>query len=742
MTEVTKPKLSFKRKVIFSILMVFLPIFFLFLVEILLRLFSYGDNYVLFEDQDFYGQTYRRCNPDYGKKYFNLLPYTSPNLDLFLKEKPQNSFRIFVLGSSTAYGFPYHSGMMFSRILQERLQNSFPEKKIEVVNIAITAINSFTFQDKIDEVLNEKPDALLIYAGHNEFYGGMGIGSKDAFGKIRWIKILHLQFLDLKIYQLIQSFINKITSGISGKDADQIPETATLMQRSAANLGIVYKSDVYEKAHVHYEKNMSNVLRKASKNKVPVFFSEVICNIKDLPPFASVESDEYPTANEVYNEALDYEHRGEYKEAKNLYYKAKDLDGIRFRASEEINDIINNLATKYNAYLVKMKPIFEKNSPNGIIGDNLLTEHVHPNVDGYFLMADAFYNSLIESSILGQPDTTNTKSSEWYRKNWGFTDLDSLSANLLIRKLKGGWPFQPDSIVNSFIRTYEPISFIDSLAYRAVRYDDFSFESAHKTLAKYYLTHNQAEKAVLEYKSILKSDPYKITNYSEAGDILFNIKNFKEALDYYSPALKLYRDDYVLSRLGETYSFLGKFDLAIPFLEEVHKKSPEFRKNKVVSLLYDDYIQTGETDKANTLFAQNKKIFDRKSSDDARQEVVLRVPAEVKKLIEEAISLLQKGEINSAFNLLIEANQITETSVADRFLADILLMKKDEKALLFLKKVYYDYKTDLEYLNTVCYASIYFRDYEYASKILPELKQLDPGNPNIPKYEKALARIK
>ncbi|MDF1534555.1 MAG: hypothetical protein P1P69_08670, partial [Methanosarcinaceae archaeon] len=55
------------------------------------------------------------------------------------------------------------------------------------------------------------------------------------------------------------------------------------------------------------------------------------------------------------------------------------------------------------------------------------------------------------------------------------------------------------------------------------------------------------------------------------------------------------------------------------------------------------------------------------------------------------------------------------------------------------KKVYYDYKTDLEYLNTMCYASIYFRDYKYASKILPELKQLDPTNPNIPNYEKALA---
>jgi len=742
MTEVTKPKLSFNRKVIFSILMVFIPIFFLFLIEILLRLFSYGDNYDLFEDQEFYGQTYRICNPDYGKKYFNFLPYTSPNLDIFLKDKPDNSFRIFVLGSSTAYGFPYQPGIMFSRILQERLQNSFPEKKIEVVNTAITAINSFTFQDKIDDILGEEPDALLIYAGHNEFYGGMGIGSKDAFGKVRWIKLLHLQFMELKIYQLMRSWIFGISNSIAGKNSEQTPETATLMERSVANFGIEYKSNTYERAQAHYEKNMSSVLRKANKKKVPVFYSEVICNIKDLKPFASIESDDYPPAIEVYNEAIEYENRGEHKEAKDLFYKAKDLDGIRFRASEEINDIINDLAIHNDAYLVKMKSIFEKNSPNGLIGDNLLTEHVHPNIDGYFLMADAFYNALIKSSIIGQPDTSDNRSSEWYRKNWGFTSLDSLSASLFIRKLKGGWPFQPDTIINSFIRTYKPISFIDSLAYQAVRYDDISLESAHKTLAKYYLTHEQPEKAVKEYASILKSDPYKLTNYIEAGDILFDEKNYEKALDYYLQALKLYRDNYVLSRIGETYSFLGKFDLAITFLEEVHKKSPEFRKNTVVEFLYNGYNQTGNTDKANALLAQNQEIFNKKASDNTKQEIVLRIPAEVKNQIEQAISLLQRGEINLAYNLLIEANQITETNVANRFLGDILLMKKDKRALFYLKKVYYDYKTDLEYLNTVCYASVFFRDYQYASKILPELKQLDPTNPNIPKYEKALASVK
>jgi hypothetical protein len=41
-------------------------------------------------------------------------------------------------------------------------------------------VNSYTFYDKIDEILKEDPDAILIYAGHNEFYGELGIGSSKS----------------------------------------------------------------------------------------------------------------------------------------------------------------------------------------------------------------------------------------------------------------------------------------------------------------------------------------------------------------------------------------------------------------------------------------------------------------------------------------------------------------------------------------------------------------------------------
>ena len=64
-------------------------------------------------------------NPEMGKKYFHKLEYPKPTHDLFLKQKPENGIRIFVMGSSTVVGFPYDENLMFSRILRGTLSALF-----------------------------------------------------------------------------------------------------------------------------------------------------------------------------------------------------------------------------------------------------------------------------------------------------------------------------------------------------------------------------------------------------------------------------------------------------------------------------------------------------------------------------------------------------------------------------------------------------------------------------------------
>ena len=130
-------------------------------------------------------EKYLRINRHVAQRYFpkgHFIP--RPTSDRFLKEKPRGSYRIFALGGSTLAGWPYPNNVMFTRLLQRRLADTFPDKQIELINLGIAAINSYTLLDFMDEVLEEQPDAILIYAGHNEFYGALGAASTVSLGKM------------------------------------------------------------------------------------------------------------------------------------------------------------------------------------------------------------------------------------------------------------------------------------------------------------------------------------------------------------------------------------------------------------------------------------------------------------------------------------------------------------------------------------------------------------------------------
>jgi tetratricopeptide (TPR) repeat protein len=727
------------KRILFPLLLILFPFFLLGILELALRLARYGDSYDLFVDFKAYGKAYKRCNPEYGKKYFYNFSYTSPPNDIFLKEKPGNGFRVFVMGSSSVWGFPYGSGEMFSRILHQRLQDSYPDRQVEVINTAITAVNSFTLLDRIDEILEEKPDVVLIYAGHNEFYGALGVGSKEGLGQIRWVKRLHLFLLDFKTYQLLRNFLLGIQQSLGGENPEKESPTATLMERIVANKTIEYKSKTYNKAHAHYYKNLDAIIRKAHRKNVPVVISELISNTKDLRPFCSVESTTYPAADVVFNEAVGLEKKGEYEKARDLYDQARDLDCLRFRASGDINRIIRQLSQKYGLFLVPMKSIFETSSPNGIIGNNLVTEHVHPNIDGYFLMADAFYTALVENGLLARPDPLHYKPSVYYRQNWGITEIDSIYADLILRQLKGGWPFKPDTIINSFIYDYKPLTIMDSLAYQAVRFDDISLEMAHKKIAQYYIAHNETEKACKEYQSVLRINPYSIKDYITAGDLALKTNNYDKALEHFRGSLRLMKENYALSRIGEIYILKEEYNKGIPYLEEVRRADPEFLHASSLELLKKAYMATLDTMNAGRIQAELNIL---NVNEKKKNQVIIYSSTQVKEYINQAITQLKSGKTNDALMTLQKANEIQETNVANRLVGEILLSKNDKRALDYFKKVYYESNTDPVFLNTLCYAYIHFNLFDPAQKILIELKQLDPGNPNIPKYERMITQRK
>ena len=427
-------------------------------------------------------------NPEIARRYFfttENLPYS--NQDVFDAVKKKNAFRIFVLGGSSAAGYPYLPIGSFSRYLRQRLQLVYPNSTIEVVNIAMTAVNSYTLRDLMPGVVEQKPDLVIIYAGHNEYYGALGVGSMESLGTSRTMVNLILYLGRFKTVELLRNIIKDVMGWFS--DDSNIKENGTLMSRMAKDQYIEFNSQKYSLGLEQFEGNMRDILEMAKDNNIPVMMGTLASNLKNQNPFVSLQRSTLPSASEVFILAKEMLHQNKMQEADSLFRLAKDLDALRFRAPEKINDIIKQLGKQYSAEVLDLDSILNSVSPDGIIGDNLMTDHLHPTIEGYKLIGKLFYERMEEKGLL--PKTTarelsNEMQDSLTSANFLFSDFDSVMADYRIKLLKNDWPFIQKGKKKLLSEIINRKNFIDSVAYDVVA-DKIAWEPAHRKVADYYL---------------------------------------------------------------------------------------------------------------------------------------------------------------------------------------------------------------------------------------------------------------
>ncbi len=556
------------RRILFSILLVLIPFLILGLVEAGLRTFGYGEDTRLFITAADELPQYFRVNPKVARRFFymqSVLP-AAPK-DLFLKTKPENGLRMFVLGESSAAGFPYGNNLTFSRILHARLAEALPDRRVEVVNLGMSAISTYAMNDFMPELLRQKPDAILVYAGHNEFYGAMAVASMESLGRNPGLVRTYLKLERFKIFLALRDLIGKIRVRMILKNRkDALPEqNITLMERIVADEEIPYKGPLYEKGRRQFESNLRALVRNASGAGVPVLLSELVSNVRDQKPFASIETDTALSAERAFRQGRRFESLGRFVEAKEAYLNAKDRDAVRFRASEEWNTIIRSVAEGSGYPVVEMKEVFESASPNGLIGDVLMADHLHPNADGYFLMADAFFETLKRNRMFAEKWEEGRSSAEW-RRNWGMTSLDSAYADMGIRYLKNGWPFRPKTAAHTGLAGVRPVTVAESLAVEIVSLRKKTLEVGHVLMARRYERSGEWTQAFAEYRALAAIIPHE-KDFEEAGlraasaanrpdlalSLLLFLRGFRESAS----------DD---GRIGRLLLTLGRHEEALPFL--------------------------------------------------------------------------------------------------------------------------------------------------------------------------------
>lgn len=554
----------------FYTIAVLIPFIFFILLELFLRIINYGHSYNIFIPESKSHPERLVLNPGIAQKYFsNLTHFPTPNSGSFEKDKKDNSFRVFVLGESTVQGYPFVPNASFPSDLQRRLELLFPSTNIEVVNCGISAIDSYTVRDFAKAIIKESPDLVLIYTGHNEYYGALGVASSFSGGKSRLLVNSFIWLQKFRTFQLINNTIEKIISIFkSGNGKNENNET--LMEHVVGKSLIPLNSNLFNLGVKQFEGNMEDILSMLKEKNIPVILGTLTCNLKNQVPFVSAKENNFLSADYVFSQAQNKLKSGNFLQAKKLFIEAKDLDELRFRAPQKFNYIIKSLGKKFNYPVVDIDSIFNAKSPDGIAGNNLMVDHLHPNIEGYGLMAKSYFNGMKNLNYLPKGkmlDLSGVIQDSILSADFPYTKLDSTIAEIEILILKGSYPFVPKGTSNFKLEDFSQKNWTDSLAIEVVNHQT-TWEKAHVEAAdRYYLSKNYIS-FMKEINAIIAQHPHYSETYQYIIKLLIDAKLFNYALPYLQK-LNSFEPSYLTTKwLGSIALQNGKYQEALYYLKQ------------------------------------------------------------------------------------------------------------------------------------------------------------------------------
>jgi lysophospholipase L1-like esterase len=551
----------------FYIVLTILPIVLLLVLEISLRIFDYGQSY---KEWTSLNDKYEILHPDIANKYFsgiNNIPFSTESF--LLKNKPSNSFRIITLGASSGAGYPYQNSGSFTKYIRKGFQYALPTKKFEVANISMAAINSYTILDLLPGVLEKKPDLILIYLGHNEYYGALGVGSSQTIGNSRFITNLVLDLKEIKLYQLIENIIGYIktftNSEINSSDG-------TLMSKIADEKLIAFNSEIFNNGVNQFEGNLRDILSLCKDNRVPVIIGTLVSNLKDLKPFNSIEDKDNESAKYIYNVANEKYNGGNFSDADSLFRLAKDLDGLRFRAPEKFNKIIKSLAQEFNNKLVDLDSIINSKSKNGIIGDELTVDHLHPNLEGYQLIGKSFFDKILVGQYSLPIDNfiNDIKIDSIVKANYNFTKYDSIIADYRVKILKNDWPFINSKNKIDRKKLIKVNTFESNVAKNVLDGKSSRIE-ARLILANHYFKNDDLDLYVKELLAMIEEFPTEKKNLNEKINLLIKEQKYQFVGKLLKASYDLEPDSFNTKWLGIMNMSNGELDNAESYLRQSKK---------------------------------------------------------------------------------------------------------------------------------------------------------------------------
>lgn len=344
------------------------------------------------------------------------------------RKKAPGEYRIFLFGEPTM------SGDRIKFYLKDLLPEEY-SRRVTINDFTGPNVTSAVARQSFAETASYKPDMAVFYVANNDYIlpesrAGY-IFSPAPVEKIRNL------INDIPKHSSLINFFRRI---YISRNPGRPEKAKKAPEGTAGHTALEPGSVIFTAIRKGFESNMEAIIREAGRRSIRVIIFEGVYKWKGREPVKSVHEqgltadalslwdDTNGTAGELFGAgdfegalsmheeclaidgvyALTYYRIGECHEklgdlqAANRYYRlANDMDRLPIRGPSVVNDFYEKIRgdAPQGVDIIRTGGVFEENSPGKIIGDDLMTDHIHPTEKGRAIIALEIVKTLYREGL-------------------------------------------------------------------------------------------------------------------------------------------------------------------------------------------------------------------------------------------------------------------------------------------------------------------------------------------------------
>jgi hypothetical protein len=348
-----------------------------------------------------------------------------PALPTTFAEAPPDAYHILVLGGSSALGEPYRPWLSVGQIVAWQLQEAIPNRRFECEMLAWLG-DSLESQHHKLAALKRRPDAVIIYSGHNEF------AARFEEERDPWLDEEPRTWLLQQAYRatLISPFSRLVYEIISKNRLDSPPpltgrhqlidpplcspsEAADILTDFSQRLEVIVSycerigalpiliiPPANEAGYEPSRSTLPPTVPMRERRRLVSEFENAQALASSDPAraaagYAAILARHPGFAEAHFQLARLLERQGELTEAGRHYLAALDCDGLPIRCPAPFRSVYQDVVRRHpRCILIDGRRELSAVSPNGLLGDLVIQDTHHPTLRGYVALAGAVLGQL------------------------------------------------------------------------------------------------------------------------------------------------------------------------------------------------------------------------------------------------------------------------------------------------------------------------------------------------------------